>query len=76
MKFIWGSLRSFHIANTILHLFVKMKKLWNRKIQIEKAIVNNIPNLVLTFKDQKITYIFDFSVPIPTNTNNIFGKKQ
>lgn len=40
---------------------------WNRKIITDKPITNNIPDIVLTVKDQKTAYIIDIAVPLPNN---------
>lgn len=48
---------------------------WNRKIQTDRPIINNIPDIVLTFKNIKRTYIIDFAVPLCDNINKTYAEK-
>ena len=48
---------------------------WNRKIVTDKTIPNNIPDIVLTLKDEKKTFIVDFAVPLPTNIEKTYSEK-
>lgn len=40
---------------------------WNRPIVTDKTISNNIPDIVLTLKNERITYVIDIAVPLPAN---------
>ena len=48
---------------------------WNRKIQTDRTIPNNIPDLVLTFKKEKKTFIVDFAVSLATNLSKSYAEK-
>lgn len=41
---------------------------WNRSIITDRAIPNNRPDIVLTNKTEKTTYLIDIAVPGPENT--------
>lgn len=48
---------------------------WNRKIVTDKPIPNNIPDIVLTIKHQRVTYIIDIAVPLAANTAKTYAEK-
>ena len=48
---------------------------WNRKIQTDKTILHNIPDLVLTHKKDKTTYIVDFAIPLGANIAKTCSEK-
>lgn len=43
------------------------KLYWNRKIITDRPIPNNIPDIVLTLKAERTTYIIDIAVPLVKN---------
>ena len=48
---------------------------WNRRIQTDRPVANNIPDLILTFKNEKKTFIVDFAVPLPNNISKTYAEK-
>ncbi|CAH2019602.1 unnamed protein product, partial [Acanthoscelides obtectus] len=48
---------------------------WNRKIITDRPISNNIPDIVLTLKNENKTYIVDFAVPLGANLEKTHGEK-
>lgn len=53
----------------------EVKLYWNRKIQTDRPIPNNIPDLVFTLKKQKKTFIVDFAVPLAANMMKTYAEK-
>lgn len=48
---------------------------WDRKIRTHRTTPNNVPDLVLTLKRKKISYIIDIAVPLAKNTQDTFSEK-
>ncbi|KAJ8967778.1 hypothetical protein NQ314_002623 [Rhamnusium bicolor] len=48
---------------------------WNRPIITDRTIPNNIPDIVLTLKNEKRTYIIDIAVPLPSNIMKTHAEK-
>ncbi|CAH2019234.1 unnamed protein product [Acanthoscelides obtectus] len=48
---------------------------WNRKIITDRPIPNNIPDIVLTLKEERTTFIIDIAVPLPTNIQTTHAEK-
>lgn len=53
----------------------KVRIYWNRKIITDKPIPNNIPDIVLTLKNEKITYIIDVAIPLAANITKTTTEK-
>lgn len=48
---------------------------WNRKIVTDRPIPNNIPDIVITLKEKRQTFIIDIAVPLPTNATKTYNEK-
>ncbi|VEN60233.1 unnamed protein product, partial [Callosobruchus maculatus] len=53
----------------------KVRIYWNRKIQTDRRIECNIPDIVLSLKDKKVTYIIDIAVPLSANVTATYAEK-
>ena len=53
----------------------RIKLYWNRKIVTDRTITNNIPDLVLTLKEEKKTFIVDFAIPLAANITKTYNEK-
>lgn len=51
------------------------KLYWNRPIQTDKQIPNNIPDIVLVLKAERKTFIIDIAVPLPANLKKTHTEK-
>lgn len=48
---------------------------WNRKILTDRPVANNIPDIVLNLKKEKVTYVIDVAVPLPMNISKTHSEK-
>lgn len=48
---------------------------WNRSIITDRHIPNNIPDIVLTLKEEKSTYMIDVAIPLGPNINKTYSEK-
>ncbi|XP_060522496.1 uncharacterized protein LOC132699669 [Cylas formicarius] len=51
------------------------KLMWNRSIITDKAIQHNRPDIILTIKNEMITYLIDIAVPWNRNLSNTHNRK-